>query len=302
MKPKSFTFLLVSGDRGNLRKVRVPFYVVHLLAVFVVVGGITVFAAVGSYGRMLWKAASYNALRRDQEQLKRQFQDLQARVKDSDRKISSLQSLATDVAMSYGILGAGRTPFFGTNNPPESDAAYNQSVEQFHFLMRNATAVALSAEGMTIGPGRNWEDMQFTPSLWPVVGPLTGTFGERLDPFSGEGAFHAGVDISAPYGTEVRVAADGIVEDVGTHTGLGRAITVDHGFGIETIYGHLSRYGTEPGKRVKRGEVIGFVGDSGRATGPHLHFEVHVYGTPVNPLKFLRSGAPGGASVTGSGD
>jgi len=299
MKPKAFTFLLVSGDRGALRKVRVPFYVVQLLVVFVVVGGITVFAAVGSYGRMLWKAASYNALRRDQERLKRQFQDLQARVKDSDQKISSLQSLATDVAMSYGILGVGRTPFFGNNNPPESDAAFNLSVDQFHFLMKNATAVALSAEGMTLGPGRNWEDMQFTPSLWPVVGMITGSFGERLDPFSGEGAFHAGVDISASYGTEVRVAADGIVEDVGIHTGLGRAITVDHGFGIETVYGHLSRFGTDPGKRVKRGEVIGYVGDSGRATGPHLHFEVHVYGTPVNPLKFLKSGATGGGSSTG---
>jgi len=271
----------------------VPFYVVHLLAIFAVVGGVTVFAAVGSYGRMLWKAASYNALRRDQEQLKRQFQDLQARVKDSDQKISSLQSLATDVAMSYGILGARRTPFYGTSSSPESDEAFNQSVEQFQFLMRNGTAVALSAEGMTLAPGRNWEDMQFSPSLWPVVGKLTGTFGERLDPFSGEGAFHSGLDISAPYGTEVRVSADGVVEDVGTHTGLGRAITVDHGFGIETVYGHLSQYGTEPGRRVKRGEVIGYVGDSGRASGPHLHFEVHVYGTPVNPWKFLKSSANG---------
>lgn len=293
MRTRSFTFLLVSGDRGHLRKIQAPFYVVHLLGLFVIVGGITVFAAIGSYGRMLWKATSYNALRRDQEQLKRQFQDLQARVKDSDQKISSLQSLATDVAMSYGILGARSTPFFGTSNPVESEAAFNQSVEQFQFLMKNGTAVALSAEGMSLVPGRNWQDMQFTPSLWPVVGRLTGTFGERLDPFSGEGAFHAGLDISATYGTEVRVAADGVVSDVGTHTGLGRAIRVDHGFGIETVYGHLSQYGTEPGRRVKRGEVIGYVGDSGRASGPHLHFEVHAYGTPVNPLKFLKGGVSG---------
>jgi len=290
---KPFTFLLVSGETGSLRKVRVPYSALYVLALFAVIGGITVFAAVGSYGRMLWKAASYNDLRRDQERLKRQFQDLQARVKDSDQKISSLQSLATDVAMSYGILGARRTPFAGSNAPPESDAAFNQSVEQFHFLMKNATAVALSAQGLTLLPGRNWEDMQFTPSLWPVVGQLTGTFGERLDPFSGEGAFHSGLDISAPYGTEVRSSADGVVMEVGTHAGLGRAITVDHGFGIETVYGHLSGYGTEPGRRIKRGEVIGYVGDSGRASGPHLHFEVHVYGTPVNPWKFLKGGASG---------
>ncbi len=291
--PKPFTFLLVSGESGSLRKVRIPFYALHLLALFAVVGGITVLAAVGSYGRMLWKAASYNDLRRDQARLKRQFQDLQARVKDSDQKISSLQSLATDVAMSYGILGARSSPFLGPSAPPESEAAFNQSVEQFHFLMKNATAVALSAEGLTLAPGRNWEDMQFTPSLWPVVGELTATFGQRLDPFSGEGAFHSGLDISAPYGTDVRASADGVVLDVNEHTGLGRAITVDHGFGIETVYGHLSGYATEPGRRVKRGEVIGYVGDSGRATGPHLHFEVHVYGTPVNPFKFLKGSASG---------
>jgi murein DD-endopeptidase MepM/ murein hydrolase activator NlpD len=293
MKSNFFTFLVMSGDRGTMRKVRVPFYVVHLLALFAVVGGITVFAAVGSYGRMLWKAAGYNELRRDQERLQREFQNLQARVKDSDQKISSLQSLATDVAMSYGILGARRTPFFGSEAAPESEAAFDQSLEQFHFLMKNATAVALSAQGLSLAPGRNWEDLQFTPSLWPVVGKLTGTFGERLDPFSGEGAFHSGLDISAPYGTEVRASADGVVLDAETHTGLGRSIAVDHGFGIETVYGHLSRYNTESGKRVKRGEVIGYVGDSGRASGPHLHFEVHVYGTPVNPWKFLRGGPSG---------
>jgi len=291
--PKPFTFLLVSGESGSLRKVRIPFYALHLLALFALVGGITVLAAMGSYGRMLWKAASYNDLRRDQAQLKRQFQDLQARVKDSDQKISSLQSLATDVAMSYGILGARSTPFLASTAPPESEAAFNQSVEQFHFLMKNATAVALSAQGLTLTPGRNWADMQFTPSLWPVVGELTATFGQRLDPFSGEGAFHSGLDISAPYGTEVRASGDGVVLDVDMHTGLGRAITVDHGFGIETVYGHLSGYGTETGRRVKRGEVIGYVGDSGRATGPHLHFEVHVYGAPVNPFRYLKGSASG---------
>ena len=293
MRSKSFTFLLASSGRGALRKVTIPFYVVHLLALFAVVGGITVFAAIGSYGRMLWKAAGYNELRRDQERLKREFQDLQARVKDSDQKISSLQSLATDVAMTYGILGTRRTPFMISDAPPESDAAFDQSVEQFHFLMNNTTAVVLSAQGLSLAPGRNWEHVQFMPSLWPVVGHLTGTFGERLDPFSGEGAFHAGLDISAPYGTDVRSSADGVVMDVGPHTGLGRAITVDHGFGVQTVYGHLSGYNAEPGRRVKRGEVIGYVGDSGRASGPHLHFEVHVYGTPVNPWKFLTGGSNG---------
>jgi murein DD-endopeptidase MepM/ murein hydrolase activator NlpD len=293
MTTKAYTFLFVSNDRGALRKLRIPSYALHLLVLLAVVGGVTVFAGVGSYSRMLWKATSYNALRRDQEQLKREFRQLQVRVTDSDQKISSLRSLATDVAMSYGIVRAPRTPFFVADSPAESEGAFRQSVEQFQFLKKNATAVALSAQGLNLFPGRNWEDMQFTPSLWPVMGKLTGSFGERMDPFSGEGAFHSGMDISAPYGTEVRASADGLVVDIGEHTGLGRTIQVEHGFGVTTIYGHLSGYATQPGVRVKRGEVIGYVGTSGRASGPHVHFEVHIYGTPVNPWKFLRGNTSG---------
>ena len=95
------------------------------------------------------------------------------------------------------------------------------------------------------------------------------------------------------WGYEVHVSADGTVVDVGEHTGLGRSVAVDHGFGITTVYGHLSGYATQPGARVKRGEVVGYVGTSGRASGPHVHFEVRMYGTPVNPWKFLRGAASG---------
>lgn len=294
MIPKSFTFIFVSGDRGPLRKVKVPFYGMYFLALFAVVGGATVVAAVGSYSRMLWKATSYNALRKDQEDLKRHYQQLQVMVKDSNQKLSSLQSLATDVAMSYGILRLPQTPFFATAAAASgSDAAYRQSVEEFDFLKRNATSVALTAQGLKLMPGRSWEDMAFTPSFWPVMGQITGSFGERLDPFSGEGAFHTGVDISAPYGSEVHSTADGIVETVDTRSGYGRVVIIDHGFGVTTWYGHLSGFASAEGSHVKRGEVIGYVGISGRASGPHVHYEVRMYGAPVNPARYLHVGAAG---------
>ena len=95
MMSKSFTFIVVSSDRGQLRRVKVPFYALYFLALFALVGGVTVLAATGSYTRMLWKATSYNALRRDQEDLKRQYMHLQVMAKDSDQKLTSLQSLAT---------------------------------------------------------------------------------------------------------------------------------------------------------------------------------------------------------------
>jgi murein DD-endopeptidase MepM/ murein hydrolase activator NlpD len=293
MMPNSFTFIVVSSNRGQLRKVKIPFYAMYFLALFAVVGGATVLAAIGSYSRMLWKASSYNALRRDQEDLKRQYQHLQVMVKDSNQKLSSLQSLATDVAMSYGILRFPQTPFFATAAAGEPDAAYRQSVEQFNFLKRNATSVALTAQGLKLMPGRSWEDMSFTPSYWPVMGQITGSFGERLDPFSGEGAFHTGVDISAPYGSEVHSTADGIVETEDTRSGYGRVVIVDHGFGVTTWYGHLSGFASAEGAHVKRGEVIGYVGISGRSSGPHVHYEVRMYGAPVNPARYLHVGSAG---------
>ena len=114
--------------------------------------------------------------------------------------------------------------------------------------------------------------------------------GERLDPFSGEGAFHFGVDISAEYGEGVRAAADRRGRRVSciTHSGYGRLVVVDHGFGVTTWYGHLSSYTVPPGIHVKRGDIIGYVGVSGRTTGPHVHSEIRINDAPVNTMRYLR--------------
>jgi murein DD-endopeptidase MepM/ murein hydrolase activator NlpD len=130
-------------------------------------------------------------------------------------------------------------------------------------------------------------DHEAVPSLWPVRGQITAGFGQRLDPFSGEGAFHSGLDISAPYGTRVEVTADGIVLQAAPAAGYGNEIVVDHGFGLMTKYGHLSKIFVVVGQEVKRGQVIGAVGMTGKTTGPHLHYEVSVNDTPVNPAKYL---------------
>jgi len=288
MKPKSYTFFIAATDQGNVRRLRVPFYVIHFLAILAVVGGATLIAGVASYGRMLWKATNYNAVRGERDNLKQQYSELQAMVKDTNQRLNSLQSLATEVAMTYGIVRFRQTPFGLAEAPVESAAAYERSVEQFNFLVKNATSVALAAEGLRLMPGREFKDLTFTPSLWPVVGQVTAGFGERMDPFSGEGAFHAGVDISSSYGDEVRAAAEGLVVAVEERSGYGRMVVIDHGFGLSTLYGHLSEFKTRVGMRVKRGEIIGAVGMSGRVTGPHVHYEVRSYGAPVNPWRYLR--------------
>ncbi|HEV2280109.1 MAG TPA: M23 family metallopeptidase, partial [Acidobacteriaceae bacterium] len=134
----------------------------------------------------------------------------------------------------------------------------------------------------------DWASIAGAPALWPVTGPITSSFGQREDPFNGEGAFHSGVDISATFGTPVRATADGIVASAGNESGYGREILLDHGNGIETLYGHLSGFAVTVGQQVTQGQVIGYVGMSGRATGPHLHYEVRIHRTPVNPHRYLR--------------
>jgi murein DD-endopeptidase MepM/ murein hydrolase activator NlpD len=147
--------------------------------------------------------------------------------------------------------------------------------------------------GLSLGLTRNvttadWARANSAPNLWPVEGPITGSFGERIDPFNGEGAFHSGVDISASYGQPVIAPADGTVMFAEFLGGYGKAIMVDHGHGIRTRYGHLSSFAVATGQHIQRGDIIGYVGLSGRSTGPHLHYEVRINDTPVNPYKYLR--------------
>ncbi len=125
------------------------------------------------------------------------------------------------------------------------------------------------------------------PSAWPVKGWLTSTFGMRRDPFNGKRKMHEGLDIAARTGTAVIATADGIVSSVKTEPGYGKVVTVDHGYGYRTIYGHNSRIYVKVGQRVRRGDRIAAVGNTGRSTGSHVHYEVRLNGVPVNPHKYL---------------
>ena len=292
MKGKRYTFYIASSP-GKLRKMTVPAYVLHAVAVLAIIGSITVVAAVGSYSRMLWKVTNYNALRHEQATLKMQYQQLQNTVTDTNQRLDSLQSLATEVAMTYGVLRYHPGAFNFIDSPSTPEDAFDRSIEQFNFLKRNAAAVAISSGGLRLMPALSFADSSYTPSLWPVIGHITDSFGQRLDPFSGEGAFHTGVDIASDYGAPVHVAADGVVVFVQNRAGYGRVVAVDHGFGITTWYAHLSAFATIAGSRVKRGQVVGYTGISGRSTGPHVHYEVRMNNAPVNPWRYLRTNPSG---------
>ncbi|HEX2944738.1 MAG TPA: peptidoglycan DD-metalloendopeptidase family protein [Clostridia bacterium] len=129
--------------------------------------------------------------------------------------------------------------------------------------------------------------METVPTLWPAFGHITDEFGYRKDPFTRRTKYHEGIDIGSDYGNSIKAAAGGTVTFAQYTRGTGRTVIINHGRGISTVYGHASKILVKEGQKVSKGDVIARVGSSGRSTGPHLHFQVMLYGTPVNPLPYL---------------
>ncbi len=288
---KRFYILFVArGDDGHLHKISIP---VHYLYVFVVgaaIGFLSLTGIASSYTRMLLKVSRYNQLRTEKDQLKDNYSRLEQVAKERDVQVASLGSIAGEVSALYG-LKAQPTLVTVTAQQIE-DADVSGSLDQLHAL-RTSALTGATMVGLTMGLTRNattadWFRANSAPNLWPVEGQVTASFGERIDPFNGEGAFHSGVDIGSSYGAPVIAPADGVVVFSDQLGGYGRAIKIDHGHGISTRYGHLSGFAVTAGQAVHRGDVIGFIGSSGRSTGPHLHYEVRINDTPVNPYKYLR--------------
>jgi murein DD-endopeptidase MepM/ murein hydrolase activator NlpD len=243
----------------------------------------------GSYTRMLMKVARFNQLRTEQQELKDRYSKLEKAAHEQEIQVASLGSLASEVSSLYGLKSAPMPPEPSSTFEPGQMQA---SLDQLDILRRTALS-----GGATIGilggsqaaSAADWLQMAKLPSIWPTEGRITSSFGERVDPFNGEGAFHRGIDISTSYGHEIVAPADGVITYADFMSGYGRMVVIDHGRGVQTRYGHMSAFAVTDGQRVTRGEVIGYVGVSGRSTGPHLHYEVWVRGTPVNPHKYLRT-------------
>jgi len=281
---KRFYIMLVARNaEGDLLKIPVPLHYVYVFIAGALIGMLTITGMAGSYTRMLVKAQRYNQLRTEKEALKSQYSQLEQIAQENELQAQSLSSLAGEVSSLYGLKP---DPAFQDDDPASA------SLQQFYALrmtaMTGAASVGIGMGETRDASTRDWLRLAAAPTLWPVQGRITGSFGERIDPFSGEGAFHRGVDISSDIGTRIIAPADGIIRFADFMNGYGRAVMIDHGNGITTLYGHMSGFAVSPGQMVHRGDTVGYVGQSGRSTGPHLHYEVRIFNTPVNPNKYLR--------------
>ena len=290
MRKRFYIFFVARDEAGQLRKISIPVHYLYVLAAGLAIGALCLTGIASSYTRMLQKVAHFNQLRTEQAQLKDRYSRLEQVAKERDIQVASLGSLASEVSALYGLKSDPAMVAASTEQIQE--AQVHSSLDQLYALKHTALSGAASV-GISLGLTKNsttadWIRANSAPNLWPVEGQVTASFGERIDPFNGEGAFHSGVDISANVGSAVIAPADGIVTFADYLGGYGRAIMVDHGHGISTRYGHLSSFGVAAGQYVHRGDTIGYVGTSGRTTGPHLHYEVRINDVPVNPYKYLR--------------
>jgi len=305
VRKRYYIIFVAREDDGRLRKIPVPLHYAYIFVAAALVGAFTITGMAGSYTRMLIKTANFNQVRSQRESLRKDYARLEQVAQQKDVQAASLGSLATQVAALYGLHQAhpGKLSAASAASAPLTDTpgvfsqqAYAKSLDQFTELRASALSGHLELPGSfgrgsfgslsgSLGGAFNLAD---APSLWPVIGRVTSSFGEREDPFNGEGAFHAGIDIATAYGNAVRAPADGFVQMAGPASGYGREMVVDHGQGITTVYGHLSAFAVMAGQQVRRGQVIAYVGSAGRSTGPHLHYEVRIRNTPVNPHKYLR--------------
>jgi murein DD-endopeptidase MepM/ murein hydrolase activator NlpD len=324
---KRYYIMLVSRDEdGNLNKVPIPLRYAYVFVAAAAIGMFTITGLAGSYSRMLIKTARFNQLRQDHNSLQKDYAHLEKAAHEKDIEAASLGSLASEVSALYGLTtsklaavpmgkvtdnhrakSAGVADSIATaplaGSTDLSDESYYKSIDAFNALRNSAMSGAVIRPISNLGgPGYSSTDLfggrfgsgdlaSFVPTLWPIMGPITSGFGQREDPIlgNGEGEFHTGIDISAPNGVPIRATGDGIVKEAEMSSGYGREVVIDHGHGVETVYGHMSGFAVIAGQTVLRGQVIGYVGHSGRTTGSHLHYEVRIRNTPVNPHKYLRT-------------
>ena len=306
LRKRYYILFVARDDDGRIRKIPLPLHYAYGFVAAALVGAFTIVGLAGSYTRMLLKTESFNQVRQDRENLRKDYKQMAQIAHDRDVQVASLGALANEVASLYGLkqnkvstaktsassVAAAPTPATLALSDNVNPQQVKLSIDQFYALRAQALSGRVSRaleSGLTSDYSGDWTQLADAPQMWPVEGRVGSGFGQREDPFNGEGAFHSGIDIEAAYGTPVRATADGEVSDAPMGAGYGRVVVLNHGHDVMTVYGHLSAVAVLPGQHVTLGQVIGYVGQTGRATGPHLHYEVRVHNVPVNPHKYLRT-------------
>jgi murein DD-endopeptidase MepM/ murein hydrolase activator NlpD len=299
MKSPRYTILIANRNTGAVRRMSIA----RRTAVLVLAGLAAVPLLIG-LGASTTDPAELEALRLANENLRIENDSYRSATGELAEQIASLQNALTELGQQAALDPAARqalqklpavirsratggaAPLLSAPAAAGGDAAASPA-STFGVLKNLLTTLESRLASVKDKVESEQALARATPSIWPLAGWLSSGFGQRKDPFDGSPDFHAGLDIATDRGTPVRATADGTVESAGYNGSYGNSVLLDHGFGIGTRFGHMSRLAVHTGDHVHRGDVIGYVGSTGRSTGAHLHYEILLNGQPINPLRLL---------------
>lgn len=297
---RGYTIVIVPAQGGKIQRYGLgPERLRTLVAVAVVL--LCLFGLTTAYS--VYNLAQLPARWRADAQLEAQrlhLADLQAQLADAQATLDRVARLDRKlrVVLGEGVADQDRT-VLGIGGPGPEQSIYEDVLDResrlelarldtaTEALGINAQSQELNLLDLSLLLGDQAARLASTPSVWPTRGWVTSTFGMRTSPFTGAKKLHEGIDIATRSGNPVIATADGTVLFAGVRAGYGKLVIIDHGFGITTRYGHLSSIETTAGEVVRRGTLVGRVGNTGRSTGPHLHYEVRVDGAPVDPYRYI---------------
>jgi murein DD-endopeptidase MepM/ murein hydrolase activator NlpD len=300
-KKEYFTFMFLPGPNERVRTLSISKSALKTALLSLAAVVVLSLYLVYEYNDAKDKVWELQSVREELMQQKAQVQGFALNMLDYKRQMFLLRDLDTKLrrVVSLGprdraqqVLGIGGPDELGLQNlTTMGEKKQAEALKEMHQELSQMKGAASKQEASLQMLIEYFEDKRSlyasTPSVWPVRGWVTSPFGNRTSPFSGILKFHEGLDVAAQTGTPVMAPADGVVVKAGFSTGYGNMVEISHGYGIKTVFAHNSRLNVKAGQRIRRGDVICYVGDSGSSTGPHLHYEVRLNGLPVNPVKYM---------------
>lgn len=294
-----YTFIVVPDASSRLRKLKLPVRVAHALAAIGVVSFFLLVALGFSYMKMAFKASDYDKLQAENTTLKIQKKNLEVAAVKLGEKLSNIENLFADIQNlvendSLTKRGKLNAPGVGGSRVDytTSELLGSANLKDGIDLLKDRTTEMESQLTLLQELAQKKASIRrITPTIWPVKGHVTSPFGSRTDPFKEEATeVHLGMDISALFGTQVHAPADGTIIYAQRKAAYGNLIIIDHGNGLTSRLGHLSRFNVKVGQHVRKNDTVGYVGTTGRSTAPHLHYEVRMNDRPVNPKNYLPRG------------
>ena len=291
-RPKRLNVLIVPSDGSRPLRLKLSRWVVYTLLIAAAIGVSTIAAAVGDYVRMRGLVANPARLARQVAEQQALIESFRNRIGEVRLEVATWQNLHAKIWEPFGpdVGPARQTKGIGGASVAKSAERIGSRLSAIEEVDRLAETV--DEEGQNLRAlerlmARAGKALALMPSRWPVRGAVNSDFGSRLSPWTREAEFHSGLDISADRGTPVRAPAPGTVLFAGAQNEFGLTVILEHGHEIRSLYGHLSKLQVTQGQKVERGQVVAMTGNTGKSSGPHLHYEIMVKGQSVNPRAYL---------------